>query len=178
MRDRRVSSNAVLALVAAALVAGCGGGPSATETLMSAVRSYNDGVRWQRLPVAAASIPPAEREAFLDEREELADDLRINDYEVMRLELDDAGVRAKVRVEYTWYLDSVGQVHKTVSSQSWERHGKAWLLAEERRVRGEPMPGLAEPLEDDEDDEDEQDEHDGHGEQEGESLQSSLPAAP
>jgi hypothetical protein len=30
--------------------------------------------------------------------------------------------------------------------QTWEKHGKGWLLVDERRLRGHEMPGLPEPL--------------------------------
>jgi hypothetical protein len=42
----------------------------------------------------------------------------------------------------------VGIVHETHARQSWERKGKAWLIVDERRTRGEEMPGLAEDEED------------------------------
>ena len=29
--------------------------------------------------------------------------------------------------------------------QTWERHGKAWMMVDETRVRGAEMPGLPEP---------------------------------
>jgi hypothetical protein len=31
--------------------------------------------------------------------------------------------------------------------QTWERHGKGWWMVDESRLRGAPMPGLAEALE-------------------------------
>jgi hypothetical protein len=30
--------------------------------------------------------------------------------------------------------------------QTWEKHGKGWLLVDETRVHGPEMPGLPEPL--------------------------------
>ena len=40
--------------------------------MVDTARGYNDAVRWERFTTAAAAVPPAEREAFLDERDELA----------------------------------------------------------------------------------------------------------
>lgn len=143
--------NKCLMAVAVAGIAACGAAPKSSETLMDSVRGYHDGLRWQRYPTAASMIPPAERDLFLDERDEIADDLRISEYEVMRLSVDDAQDRAVLRVRYTWHLDSKGIVHDTTAEQTWERFGKRWLLVEEARVRGEPMPGVPEPAEDPED---------------------------
>jgi hypothetical protein len=140
-----------LALSLAAAGAGCGAAPKASETLMDSVRGYHDGLRWQRYPTSATMIPPAERDLFLDERDEIADDLRISEYEITRVSFDDGQDRAVLRVRYTWFLDSQGTVHDTTSEQRWERRGKRWLLVEEERVRGEPMPGVPEPDEEPED---------------------------
>ncbi len=110
------------------------------QPLMDAVRTYNDGVRWSRFTAAASAVPARQRDAFLDEREELAEDLRITDYEVVRVK--DTGDAANVHIKVTWYMDSEGTVRETWAAQSWERHGKAWRIVDERRVRGYEMPGL------------------------------------
>ncbi|MBE7447716.1 MAG: hypothetical protein HS111_02130 [Kofleriaceae bacterium] len=126
-----------VALAVAALA--CGHAPRG-QPLMDAVRTYNDGVRWERFTAAAAAVPPAERDAFLDEREALARDLRISDYEVVRVKHEDRG--ADVQVKLTWYRDSEGTVRETWARQRWERQGKAWRIVAERVVRGHDMPGL------------------------------------
>lgn len=129
-------SVAMLLLVFAA----CAHAPK-SEGLMEAVRTYNEGVRWERFTAAAAAVPARERDAFLDEREELAEDLRISDYEVVRVK-DKGPDTADVQVKVTWYQDSVGTVRETWARQRWERQGKAWRITGERHVRGDDMPGL------------------------------------
>jgi hypothetical protein len=132
--------------IATALVAALGlacAAPKAGETLIDSVRTYHEGIRWSRIPNAASRVPAAEREEFITAWSELADDLRITDYEVVQVA---QGARtSKVEVKYTWYLDSRGIVHETHAREDWERHGKVWLRVAEHRVRGERMPGLAEP---------------------------------
>jgi hypothetical protein len=134
-----ISGGMLLAVVLASGGAGCGGAPK-HETLMDAIRTYNEGVRWERFSAAAARVPAKEREAFLDEREELAEDLRITDYEVVRVK--DKGDAADVQVKLTWYKDSEGTVRETWAKQAWEHRGKAWRIVDESRVRGAEMPGL------------------------------------
>jgi hypothetical protein len=126
------------------LLFGCGGTQKPSE-LRDDVREYGDGLRWQNLPAAVAHIPPAERADFVAEREELVDDLRIGDWEVDRVDWVVADKSAKVRVTWTWHLDSRGLVHKTVVEQRWERRGKSWWMIAEERTHGEPMPGVPEP---------------------------------
>ena len=125
----------LLVLAAAA----CGHAPK-SEGLLDTVRTYNDGVRWVRFAAAAVAVPPAERETFLDERDELSEDLEITDYEVVRVKQGDD--RAEIQVKLTWYKQSEGTVHDTWARQTWERQGKAWRIVAEQRVRGASMPGL------------------------------------
>jgi hypothetical protein len=128
-----------------ALLGACGHAPRG-ESLLDAARTYNDGVRWERFAAAAVAIPPAEREAFLDERDELAEDLRITDCEVVRVK--DEGDSATIQVKLNWYLESEGIAHDTWAKQTWEHHGKSWRIVAEERVRGDAMPGLPDRLPD------------------------------
>jgi hypothetical protein len=110
--------------------------------LYDAARTYTEGVRWERFEAAAAVVPPAERAAFLDERDVLAKDLRITDSEITRV--DQHGRTAEVSVKHAWYKDSEGTLRETVVRQAWERQGKAWRLVDEYRARGDAMPGVRE----------------------------------
>ena len=128
------------------LAAGCGSlVPKTGETLDESIRSYNDGIRWARYEVAATHVPPAQRAQFIDGWDERSKDLRITDYELVKV--DRHGDReARVEIKVEWYKDSEGRVHETRAQQTWEQHGKLWLLVDESRVRGEEMPGLSEPM--------------------------------
>jgi hypothetical protein len=129
-------------LIIAAVLAACAA-PRDPDTLGEAVRSYNDGVRWGRYGIAAAKVPAAERHQFIDDMDERANDVKITDYEV--LDIAARGKEARVRIKMEWYLASAGTVHETHAVQRWERTGKVWMMVGEQRVRGEAMPGLAEP---------------------------------
>lgn len=134
---------AVKCVVACLLVLAACHAPTSGETLTESVRSYNEGVRWQRYAVAATHIPAAERSDFVDEADERSKDLKITEYEIMKVE-QKGDNEAKVQVKVSWYLDSVGKLKETQAVQTWERHGKTWLVVEESRLRGDEMPGLRE----------------------------------
>ncbi|MGE3457248.1 MAG: hypothetical protein AB7O24_19195 [Kofleriaceae bacterium] len=136
----------VLALpLVAAPTAGCGAPQRESDTLSESIRTFNDGIRWQRFANAATRIPLAQRSQFVDEMDQRAEDLRITDYEIVRV--DTRGPReAKVHVKVSWYLDSEGTLRETHAMQTWERQGKVWLMVDELRVRGAQMPGLADPV--------------------------------
>ncbi len=138
----RVALGAALGLGASA----CLSRAARTEDFMVSMRGYNDGVRWQRYAAAASAVPATERDAFLDERADLEEELRIDDWELLRVSYQGQHQqRAEVRVRYTWHLDRVGLVNETTTVQSWERRGKHWVIAEEVRALGPEMPGVAEP---------------------------------
>jgi hypothetical protein len=121
----------------------CGGSPRSPESLLESVRTYHEGIRWSRIPIAASRVPADERADFITEWDKLADDLRITDYELLQVAQGDE--TSRVEVKYTWYLDSRLVVHETRATEDWERQGKVWIRVAERRLRGEKMPGLAEP---------------------------------
>jgi hypothetical protein len=133
------------ALIAVLLLA-CGAPQVRPEyDLSESIRQFNDGVRWGRFGVAASSIPPPQRSQFVDDMDQRADDLKITDYEIVRV--DARGARAaRVQVKLSWYKASEGTVHETHALQTWERHGKVWWMVDESRLRGAEMPGLLEPV--------------------------------
>jgi len=137
----------MLAIAACAAALGaCGATARDTDSLGDAIRSYNDGVRWGRFGVAATKIPPRERSQFIDDMDERADTVKITEYEVVDV-ASTSPREAKVRLKMSWYSTEEGTLHETRAEQTWERHGKAWFMVGEARVRGTAMPGLPEPVE-------------------------------
>lgn len=123
--------------------------PKSGDTLAESVRAYNDSIRWERFSVAAVHVPPKERSDFVDQADERADDLKITDYEVVRVD-SKSDKTASVQIKLSWYRESEGTLRETQAMQTWERHGKTWWMVEEERVKGFEMPGLQEPLTKDE----------------------------
>lgn len=137
-------------LVAAALtITACGGSAKRSHDLQYDVRLFNEGVRWVNLPQAAVRILPSEREEFLNEREELEEELRIDDFEIMRLKTEGTDQeRATVQIKWTWHMDREGVVRTTTSRQAWRRYGSRWIMTKEARLRGDEMPGIKHEVED------------------------------
>jgi hypothetical protein len=125
---------------------GCGAPQLRSENdLSESIRQYNDGIRWERFAAAATSIPPPQRSQFVDEMDQRASDLKITDYDVVKV--DPRGEReAHVQIKMSWYKASEGTVRETHALQTWERHGKIWLMVDETRLRGAEMPGLSESV--------------------------------
>ncbi|WP_428266914.1 hypothetical protein [Haliangium sp.] len=132
-------------LLALAALSACGAAHKDTEPLELSVRVYNDGIRWERFDDAALRLPPADRDDFLDQRDRLSDDLRVHHYEVVRVRHGPDGKRARVHVKYRWYLESNGILHETHTVQRWQRQQELWMMVGEDFLRGDPMPGVADP---------------------------------
>ena len=124
------------------LLIGCASAKSG-DTLVDSVRMYNDGVRWERFAVAANHVPPKERSMFVADADDRAKDLKITDYEVLRVDAVSKG-EAKVHIKMSWYDDREGTLRETQTLQTWERHGKTWWMVDETRLKGHEMPGLQE----------------------------------
>lgn len=140
-------------LVLVLALAACGGRQQNSESLAESIRSFNEGVRWQRYEVAAVSIPPRERSKFVEMMDERAEDLKITDYEIVRVDRRN-DKEAQVQVKVSWYVDTEGTLHETHAMQVWQRKGKAWLMVDQSRYRGDEMPGLLERLGDEDNAED------------------------
>lgn len=138
----------VLTLAALSGLVACGSSQAKTTNLLDEIHAYNDGVRWRQYPKAAARIHPKERSAFIEEINALEEELKISDWELIHIDYGGKKDKATVLVRYTWHLDSKGIVHTTSTRQIWKLHGKKWLVTEELRTRGEEMPGIDEPEED------------------------------
>ncbi len=125
-------------------VAGCAG-PQDEDTLTVSIRAFNEGVRWQRYTTAASALPVDQRGEFVDEMDALSKDLRITEYEVIRV--DPRGKHAaKVTVKVSWYRDDEGVLRETYAIQTWERRHKKWWMVDARRSKGDEMPGINEPV--------------------------------
>ena len=131
-------------IFAASTAVGCGGKKGRLDHFREQVESYNEGIRWRAPERSAKHLPAEQRELFLEERYELDEDLRIGDYEIIRVKWAKDREKARVRIRYAWHLDSQAVVHKTTTEQFWHREGRGWLMVDEVRIRGAEMPGVAE----------------------------------
>ncbi|HEY1557892.1 MAG TPA: hypothetical protein VGF94_23850 [Kofleriaceae bacterium] len=114
------------------------------DSFDDALRGYHEGMTWARFDVAATHVPPKERAQFVDDWDERSKDVKITEYDIVKV-TQRGTHEAKVEIKLEWYRESQGTVHETRVLETWELQGKLWLVVEEARVRGEPMPGLPEP---------------------------------
>ena len=134
----------------AMLWSGCisGMGYSTEDRVTAAAREYGPGVRWGRLEDAAIHLKVEQKKRFYEKHKEVEDELEINDWEMISLDVDKSDkkrTRATARCEYQWTLKHEGLLQKTSTEQKWEELGGRWILVSETRTKGKSLMLFDEP---------------------------------
>jgi hypothetical protein len=116
------------------------------DTLIREARTFNDDMRWARWDQLSGSLPRDEARLFLSRASAVGDDLVLADYEVTSINFAPGSEAATVGVNFQWYDRRLSIVHSTSLEQRWEFRDGRWLVAKQRRVRGDRFPLVAEPV--------------------------------
>lgn len=87
-----------------------------------------------------------EAERFMARKNGLGDDFEMADDEVVSIHFKDGGTRAEVTVDFTWYNQRRALVRRTVVAQDWHFRDGRWVCAAQRRLRGDRLPLIPEPM--------------------------------
>jgi hypothetical protein len=133
--------------VAALLVLACAMTPNQQreDTLIREARTFNDDLRWARYEQLSASLPRDEAPLFLARANAVAEDLVLADFEVTSINFGPRSESATVGVSVQWYNRRASILHSTTIEQRWEFQAGRWLMARQRRVRGDRFPLVLEP---------------------------------
>lgn len=121
-------------LAVVVLACALGGCSTSSKTLMeglqNSVEGYNEAYRWKNYERAAGFLPADLRAAFLDAYRDDDNSLQIDDYSIVKVDLEnDASAKVTIRVSYI-QLPSV-TVEKATLVQHWKRLGGEWILETE-----------------------------------------------
>lgn len=119
-----------------ATVSGCQA--TSHEALVEALDNYVRGVRWRNDELMARHIPNEDRNEF-DERSAALSEIRISHCELAQLVFLSKD-RAKAIIRVDWYSLRDGSIRSSIIEQTWERKNKEWLIVEQQKTRGAPMP--------------------------------------
>lgn len=115
------------------------------DTLVREARAFNDDMRWARYEQLGLSLPQEEAALLVSRAAALGDDLVIADYEVTSINFKTGSEKATVVVKFDWYSKRATTLHATTLEQQWEYQGGRWLVARQRRLRGDRFPLITEP---------------------------------
>ncbi len=116
------------------------------DTLVREARMFNDDFRWQRYDQLAVSLPSEEAQLFLARANAVGDDLVMADFEVTSIKFASKSDAATVLVKFDWYTRRQGTLRSTTLEQKWEMQGGKWMVTKQRRLRGERLPLIPEPV--------------------------------
>lgn len=116
------------------------------DALIRITHQYNDGLRWGRYQDVVAHLAADEAQRFLARTGALADDFEMADDEVSSITFSEAGLRADVTVDFTWYNQRRSLLRRTLVAQEWRFTEGRWLCATQRRLRGDRFPLIPEPV--------------------------------
>jgi hypothetical protein len=148
--DAGLAGLALLALAAFALAViglfGCQPqGKAAGESFLDEVRAFNDGVRWDRRDEVLDRLPAKARKDYLDQEEETADDLHIDDWELDRADFNGGKGSAEVRLHYMWHREREMIMNTTYVTEQWKRQDGRWVMSGVSTRKGSPLPVFAPP---------------------------------
>jgi hypothetical protein len=95
--------------------------------LQMRVQSFHTDLRWARYEAAAEVIVPEERERFLGRYEELGDDYKIANMDLITVKRP-SDKEAVVEMEQESYTEPQMTVKKQTFMELWERREGHWLL--------------------------------------------------
>jgi hypothetical protein len=116
------------------------------ETLVREARMFNDDLRWGRYEQLGQSLSREEAALMMARANAVGDDLVMADYEVTAVTFASGSEAATVAVKFEWYSRRVNIVHSTAVEQRWELQGGRWLMVKQRRVRGDRLALVPEPV--------------------------------
>ena len=109
--------------------------------LRDTLRTFNQQIRWERWPGAAAHVELKTRERWMLSRSHQAQGLKIHEIQILRvLSGGPRATTARVLVKLTWYREADMTVHSTHWMQTWNHSRHGWKLTKEERAQGE-KPG-------------------------------------
>jgi hypothetical protein len=138
LRERPVRTLAAISLVASILMLACGCISAITdrklndEGLREAVTVFNDAIRWRDYPQALVWVPPQQREVFWKQTDAMQDNLRIVDYQILRLDMSEHTAIGSADLKYRYYSLTSPRIESVTLRQKWrwEEENHTWQVAQ------------------------------------------------
>jgi hypothetical protein len=107
-----------------------GGQKDSQEGLTQAADRFNKDVRWEDYKSAATCIAPSGKEDFWNQIDRLQGRIRIIDYQVVDVGLEDGGASGTVSLRYRFFPKNNPQPQTRTLHQKWlfSREAGAWQI--------------------------------------------------
>ncbi len=122
LRGLKVHTACLFIFSAVALIS-CGTLSSDKRTeqdLLAAMQAYNTAFRWENYKAATALVPPAMQPQFWDEADKFHKFVRIMDFEVRSVVLENQGFRGVAQLNCRFYFTTSPTLQSKTISQTWQ----------------------------------------------------------
>jgi hypothetical protein len=119
------------------------------EKLREAVLELTDGLRWNRMDVAARRVAPEYQQRFAETRRYWGGVVQIADAELVALQIGEDRSEASSSLAIRWYSQRTLTVHEAMLQQKWQRFKGGYLLVDEQVLQGDPRLLAPPPPKDD-----------------------------
>lgn len=110
--------------------------PTPAQKASEAARELNWDARWGKMEQAVGRSSQANRAAFMKNRAEWHDELKILDTELASLDMQDA-THAIVQVDVSWNFEDDPTLRVTRLEQKWSDADGSWAMTGEERISGD-----------------------------------------
>jgi len=100
--------------------------------LRSVVKAFHHDLRWRYNRNAAASVDVRHSATFLDQLDDMKEDLNISEWEIRRVKLSVDGLRAEIRIRIKYFRMPSTVVKNEVIDQVWQQREKRWFLLSQK----------------------------------------------
>jgi hypothetical protein len=122
---------------AATLAAACAGEYSPRDRLITTTTHYYEAFRWSKADEMQDYVSPDMQLAFRKEYEEKFRDIKIVDYEVTEIRLDDSKKSARVTVAFAWHPLDETIIREAVVVDTWKSSKSKWYREGQEVLSGE-----------------------------------------
>lgn len=119
-----------LALSLAGLsLAGCGKAAFGRQELEESLARHYIDLRWGRIPAAAQYVAPDLQPAFVEDWERRAQDVQLQEFDVVQITESEDGNSADVYVRLSWVDNATLSLKTATLKQTWVRTDQGWRAA-------------------------------------------------
>jgi hypothetical protein len=102
------------------------------EGLREAVTIFNDAIRWRDYQQALVWVPPQQRDVFWKQTDAVQDNLRIVDYQILRLDFSERTTIGSTDLRYRYYSLTNPRIESVTLHQKWrwDEVNHQWLVVQ------------------------------------------------
>lgn len=108
---------------------GCGKATLGRQDLEQSLSRHYIDLRWGRIPAAAQHVSPDLQPAFVEDWQARAQQIQIQDFDVVQIVENEDGETADVYVQLSWVESATMSLKNATLKQTWVKTDAGWKAA-------------------------------------------------